>query len=433
MTMTQNELLTDTNIMATKKAAVGSVEIKESNIQYASHDDLIFNSENIRDDIDRPELLEQLLNDGRILTPLIVYPESFNIDGKKVVFEGNCRLHAIQKIVREANNNEYPEELANRIPYTYLPEDIAGDKLKERLFQISLGTTNKQLSSLEQAKAYKAIVDEHIADAIAKDEAFAELDDKKQGTRRKKFRKAAIDSLIEATGKSERYFHILLESIERADSNPEIANALNSNIITPIFTERLSQVAEKNGVKLDKALNLAKKAMHQTDSNTIAQKVIDLVDSALAQSEEVIELVEKDALPFNLVNKAVESAKEAKTDIIGLVSEASDIASGTITAEDIDKAKIAIASQPSDFLDDEEDLEISESLDEIEDTEEDIQAKLDEAIDNLGEFSLWLANLTTKEFEGLTDRQVIELSDKLTKIQIKIEKELSKDKAEQIQ
>jgi len=408
MTIVNKQQLNET-VMATTKTK------KVSGLLSAHISEFIYNPENLRENLDRPELREQLKADKLLLNPLIVYPESFNINGKKVLFEGNSRVFNINKLIQDG------EWLGSEdCNYTILPEDIAGDKLKERLFMLSLGTTNQRLSQLEQAKAYQTIIQDYIESQKAENlEAFEALDEKKKALKIKNWRIEIRKILEKETGKSERYFGIILAVLENAEKNSELKEALENDIISVRNAELLEGVAKSHGVPFSRALNLAKKAMHEVDTNKIGANVMDLVNDVL-EEKEALPLVEKDLLPFRLVEKAVKESKKAGTSIEGLVGEALEYTGG-VNEENLIKARESITAVAEDFLkgdDLDEALERDENLKEDKEIsdEEIIQAK-----DSINAFLLFMANQATKDFSSIPHKEILNLA----KIAHKVEKKLS--------
>lgn len=388
------------------------LELKGDLLYTAHIDELTYNPDNLRGDLNRPDLLAQLNADGRVLTPLIVYPSDFDIDGKKVVFEGNSRLFAM-------NQEAYTG--SKIVNYILLPEDIAGDPDKEDLFIISLGTTNEQLTPVKVGKGFAQIVDRHIQQTIEETANWNELEEKKQNAKKKKARKTAIDKIMAATGKSERYVHILLAAAAEAEGSNLINEALETKQITPTMLEVLSNVAEKVDVPLENALILAKKAMHQADKPSVSLPIINQVKDLYQQPEEVVKLVDDNLLPFSLVGESVKAAEEANTDVASVISEAMDY--GELSTENLEKAVISLKSDASDFAPEVETVE-EEAIEEDENPEE-ILEKVAEAKDQIASFGLFIGNLQAKEFEGLSAEEVIKLSLTLQKLEVKIEKKIN--------
>lgn len=375
--------------------------------------ELTYNPDNLRGDLNRPELLAQLNADGQVLTPFIVYPSDFDIDGKKVVFDGNSRLFAMSQPGYTGSKT---------VNYVILPEDIAGDPDKEDLFIISLGTTNEQLTPVKVGKGFAQIVDRHIQQTIEENKNWNELDEKKQNNIKKKARKAAIDKIMAATGKSERYVHILLAAAAEAEGSSIINEALETKQITPTMLEVLANVAEKVDVPLENALVLAKKAMHQADKPSVSLPIINQVKELYQQPQEVVDLVDSNLLPFSLVGESVKAAKNANTDVASVISEAMDY--GELTAENLEKAVISLKSDASDFTPEVKEEIIEEGIEEEENPEEILQ-RVAEAKDHIASFGLFLANLQAKEFSDLNVDEVIKLSLTLQKLEVKIEKKIN--------
>lgn len=400
------------------------------NLGYANFSEFTFNPKNLREDLNRPELIAQIKADKGVKIPIVVYPEAYNIDGKKVVLEGNCRLFSLQKL---SQDSEYKGSLD--LPYIEVPNDIAGSEEKELLFILSMGTSNQRLTALEQARGYSRVIDLMLAKALDTDEEYQSLlaklatsktesaKDKAQklvDVKIKKIRASLLKELEVRTGKTYRYFTLILSVLSEASENQELAEALDSGLLGFGEADRISQLANTSELAPIEVFRLAKKAMLESNQGKITRSTLDSVE-VVVKEPEILELVNENYIGVSTAPLVLEQAEKSSFSPTDLVGRALDYGN-KIDKETLASAALDLTSDTEslvkDFSNEIKEQETKSPAKKLNSDEKKITKEaITKAKDDIESFLLFLSNLITQKYQDLSPEEIVALSGKLRNIE----------------
>lgn len=363
----------------------------------APYTEFVVNPANAREEYDIDLMIEKIKAVGGVKVPGFVFPSNHNIDGKRVFHDGNTRLLALQQL---AEDKEYLEAGGSlEFPYIILPEEVASDPDKVLAYQYNLGTSNKQLNSKEQAKLIVAVF---------------ESKEKKLGKK-----STAVQETAKELGLTIQWVNSVLK-IQSTEENKAILSVVDDGVIGFSEIPGLIAKAEKHGKTPQEIIELAQISSKQRGANKVTRGDVLNVDELLEiKNHDLTDYVKNGIVPFNLIVEIEEAAKNADTDINGIIKEATDFkeieSASSLTAGHIRKAaeflrssnENLLANDSENVIISEIDEEIIEPVDKIEQVE---LAK--DAIDGLINF---LTQLVTA---NLNDDQIIILGKKAKAFEI---------------
>lgn len=406
-----SDILEQGNIMAT-------TAVKKTYYS-ANFSEFVRSEENYRENTNREQLTATIKADGGIRIPGVVLPSKYNIDGKRVIWDGNSRHASLEQL---ANDSEYKGSLD--FLYIIMPEEIADDPIQRKSWMLSLGSTNEQLNPREYGKGVVEIVGLKEQQLIEKFilENGTEPDEKQI----KKLHKQAVSFIALTQGKTDTWINQILRVQENPDET--LQQALNDGVVDFALADVITAKSKKSDIESKEFLNLAVESAKQRGKNKITIKDVDRVVDVLEKGENVTNLVEKGVLPFSLIPEVEAIAVESGTDFIGLVSEAQDFLNNddfetVLTVEHLNKAKEFITATPEDLQDSEDDESDQETEN---DSESDQGTEKTEVVlttetvqlakDKISDVALFFSNLSVQNYPDLSDELIVKLSNKLVKV-----------------
>jgi hypothetical protein len=390
-------------------------------VKVLSYAALVRSSSNLRTNLERQDLLNQIKADKGILVPGYVYPESFNIDGKRVIVEGNSRHWVLEQL---ASDEEYLKDGGSLdFPFIELPEEVANDPIKERMFIISMGTSNQQLNPKEVAEGFVQAREAALNEMISKVEDWESLGEEEKTSQLKKFNTKVISQLIEASGKSKQLIYSIFRVVESAERSPIVGEALASDRISVSSADELIKVATKLDVSEKDVLVIAEKSAQERGNARISDTDIQNATKVLKHPE-IKQFVENGAITPKMVDSVIESAKRAKTTIPDLVGLCADF--GGVNEENLKKVVNKLIAdddfeEPEITEDDSDDSDDSTTTKKVKKSKEDSETKISdseiaEAKDYIKAFQTELHNFILKDLDGIEPIEAVTLSAKIEKV-----------------
>lgn len=419
MTKVKNlESVSETNLVKINEA-------NQASTLYSAHFSKFTRSKtNLRDVVEREELLAQIKADGGVKIPGYVYSESHNVDGLMSIFDMNSRHWCLEQL---ENDEEYKKSGGSfDLPYLILSDEIADDPVRERLFMISLGTSNKQLSPKEIGRGYVEARELGLQQLRENFEGWNSLLEEDKQLQEKKFATKIINTICKESGKSKQLIYQIFRVFDASDNFQAIAEALDSNKISVSSADELIKVSEKTKKPVEELLLLAEKSAFERGNGKVSDKDIE-VATKISKHSEIEELVENDAMPIGMFDAVIEASKKSKTPVKELVALCAN--SGGVNQENLNMVV--------DGIIDEDDLEEDEmEEDEIEGTKEKVKkdskesvniskSEVAEAKDYIKQVSLELSNFILKDLDNTDAVGVISITEKLEKAMKVVEKHQS--------
>lgn len=397
--------------------------------------DFIRNPENYREVTDRPELTEQIKADGYVKIPGVVLPSKYNIEGKRVLLDGNSRHHSLEILSQDP---DYQGSLD--FPFIIMPDEEADNVFKRKAWMLSLGTTNEQLSPNEYAKGVQEIVSLKLEELI---QEYREANNGQEppDSRVKKLRKQAVEFTAKLQGKTVVWIFSILRVTGSNDES--IDNAIENGSIDIMIADKILARSNDTNIEPREIIDLAVKSCNERGKTKVTQKDLDRVDNLLEKPQVVKNLVKSGELPFDLIPELEKISQDSKIEIDSLINEAiefvsiPDDGSKVLSLENLNQAKEFIQASAQSLVDSDSDSDSDDDIDSDID-ESDNETKLEpvkkqinpeqvkEARDKLVDFALFLSNLSVQEYPGLSDDFLVSQAVKLSRIQESFVKEQEK-------
>lgn len=389
-------------------------KVSTSEVYRTHYSNFVRSDKNLRTNVEREALKAQIKADLGVKIPGYVYPADRNLvdpeTGKSmmVIFDMNSRHWCIEQL---ANDEEYLKDGGNlELPYLILPEEVANNPVRERLFMISLGTTNEQLTPLEVGKGYMEALELGIEIEIETAKIdFESLSDEEKEDKLKKIRTKIIKEIIKESGRSKNYIYKIFRVMESVDDNPTLAEALENGKLTLASAHELI----KDDTEVEKTLIIANKVAASKNKNTISEN--DITDTRnILKHPELAGYVEEGKVNPKYVDDVLKAAKAAKTDVETVVTNT--LFEGEVNTENLNRV-ISIMGYDTNDLGDSEGEETDskpkkqpkKADEKVSITEEDLA----KAKDSCSSFSLLLSSLEDVAFTTLPSDKLIILGDKL--------------------
>jgi hypothetical protein len=410
-------------------STIESITSTTPNLFSAHYSEFVRSKKNLRDIVEREELLAQIKADKGVKIPGYVYSESHNIQdpetGKSlmVIYDMNSRHWCLEQL---ENDEEYKKAGGSfELPYLILPDEIANDPVRERLFMVSLGTSNKQLSPKEIGRGYIEARDLGMQQLRDFHEGWESLSDEEKALLEKKFTTRIINTICKESGKSKQLIYQIFRVFDASDEFVELAEALENNQISVSSADELIKVSEKTKKPVEQILNLAEKSAFERGNAKVSDKDIE-VAAKISKHPEMTAYIENGTVSTRMFDEVLNAAKASKTPVSELISHCAGF--GGVTKENLDKVVEGLV--------DEEDVE------EVEEVEEDLESpskdkkaskesvnisksEVAEAKDYIKQVSLELSNFILKDLDKTDAVGVISIAEKLEKAMKVIEKHQS--------
>lgn len=402
-----------------------TVESKEkAPIYYAHFSKFVRNTQNLRDSVEREELLTLIKADGGVKIPGYVYSEFFNVDGLMRIFDMNSRHWCLEQLEKD---EEYKKSGGSfDLPYLVLPDEIALDPVEERLFMISLGTANQNLSIKQIGRGYleaKELGIEKLRNTFEGWDALS-LDDKE--AQEKKFATKIINHMIKKTGKSKVLIYQIARVYEAVKKSDVLAKCFDENTLSVSSADELLKVAEKTKKPIEQLLSLAEKSAFDRGNNKVTDKDIELA-AKITKHPEMESFVISGVVPTDMFDAVLDTAKKSKTPIGEIVTHCASL--GGVSEDNLIKVADDIINE--DDLDDEDDEDDSASTNKKSKQKPDKEiaeisdSEISEAGDYIKNASLELANFVLKDLTKLDGAGIMAIAEKLEKAMRVVEKHQS--------
>lgn len=312
-------------------------------INYAHYKEFVRSKTNLREVIEREELLAQIKADGGVLVPGYVYSEAKNVidfqtkKSLKVIYDMNSRHWCLEQL---ENDQEYIASGGSfDLPYLVLPDEIADDPVRERMLMISLGTSNKQLTPKEVGKGYMEALELKLELLKSEFQNWAYLGAEAQRLQEKKFKTQIIKQIVAESGKSQNEIYKIFRVFGSIEDNPELGDCVEKDLISISCADEVLKVSDKLGTTSLQLLEVAKKVSFDRGSAKVTEK--DVAQAArIFKHPEICGYVSNGSIPTTLVEDVLNTAAKVKTDISELVEHSQSF--GGVTKENLDKVAEAL-------------------------------------------------------------------------------------------
>jgi hypothetical protein len=241
--------------------------------------------ENLRENVDQhvkdTGLLDLIKNDGGVRDLVFVLPSSYNIDGKRIIWEGNSRHYCLEQL---AKDNDYKGSLD--LPFVIIPEEVAKSEAERIKFMLSANAIDKRILPQEQWNGIKKLLD--IYELNYKDA--------------KDPRNEATKQVAQELGKSVSWIQ-KMRRVYEATANPKVIELLEDGTIPSVeYADRIQAKAKKADMPVEDFISEVLDCARADDKTRVSDKYIDQAFEALTvsveealnddQSEEVQEVEE---------------------------------------------------------------------------------------------------------------------------------------------
>jgi hypothetical protein len=397
-------------------------------IQYEHYSKFVRSKKNLRQVVEREELKDLIKADGGVKIPGYVYGESKNLqdpltgESLMVIYDMNCRHWCLEQL---ANDEEYLKSGGSLLmPYLVLPDEIADDPLRERMFMISLGISNKNFSAKEVGRGYLDGRRLKLAQLKEQHEGWNELSEKEQASLEKKFKTQIINQIMEDRNLTLNEVYKIFRVFDFADQNEFLNDALETELITLSSADELIKVAKKIESEPKELLSIAQKVAFDRAKDRVSD--IDIAQAArIIKHPEIKKFVEAGSIPTQYVEEVLKTAEEVKTDIAEIVSLSQEF--GGVNPASLKEVLNCMSESdtsatdplPEAFQESEESEELEKYLEtENEELEEKISKKeIAEAKDSIMAFAEELFEMVNNKFIGISPMTLVSTADRLLKIQ----------------
>lgn len=404
-------------------------------IHYGHFSEFVRSKDNLREVVEREELLAQIKADGGVKVPGYVYAESKNIKdpetGKslKVIYDMNSRHWCLEQL---AKDSEYLDNGGSlELPYLIISDAIADDPVKERMFMISLGTTNKQLSPKEIGKGYMEALELKIELLKSQHKDWESLSDEDKDSQEKKFKTQILKQIVKESGKSTNEIYKIFRVFGAIEANPELGDAIENNLISVSSADELLKVVGKVASNSSAVLRVAKKAAFDRGQDKVSDKDIE-TSARIIKHPEIHQFVDNGSIPTNLVEEVLDAASKTKTGITEIVEYSQEL--GGITKESLKRIEEALIKRDDYFDNDNSSAEESEIISNdseiIEDDSTTIEEELQEikeestiskkdlkaAKDQVMAMAMEMSGLIENKFKSMSPVAIVVLADRLEKV-----------------
>jgi len=373
MTYTTEEIL---------EVDMASDTVKKKTFHTDHYSEFVRSQTNLRKNVNRPELQSLIKNDGGVLDCVWVLPASYNVEGKKVIYEGNSRHFSLEVL-----DNDPTYSGSRDLPYHIIPEEVAGDEKQLLKFMLNANATNKRVSPQEQWQGIKQLLDIFQAQEPAASE--------------KKPRAAAAKLVAAYLGQHVSWIQKMIRVYE-ANANPELLELVESGTLSIELADAVrlesEKINKKAGEEVVLPVDLAREALllaveDGKDAKVTPKYLSQAVENASINPEELVEDSEKIDSSGEYQQEKSNSEEEeeglTKEEIIGCFQESKDFVNSW-TLEDLealedstllkaakkmdsftmDKALRVLKSQEDvETLDDVESVETLENVENVEESE----------------------------------------------------------------
>jgi hypothetical protein len=405
--------------------AVEALTSTTPNLFSSHYSNFVRSKKNLRDIVEREELLAQIKADKGVKIPGYVYSESHNIQdpetGKSlmVIYDMNSRHWCLEQL---ENDEDYKKSGGSfDLPYLILPDEIANDPVRERLFMVSLGTSNKQLSPKEIGRGYVEARDLGMQQLRDTYEGWEDLAEEDKAALEKKFTTKIINTICKESGKSKQLVYQIFRVFDASDEFVELAEALENNQISVSSADELIKVSEKTKKPVEQILSLAEKSAFERGNTKVSDKDIE-VAAKISKHPEMTGYVESGVVSTQMFDDVLDAAKASRTPVAELISHCAGF--GGVTKENLDKVVEGLV--------DEDDLEDSREVDEsakdkkpAKEPEKITKSEVTEAKDYIKNASVELANFILQDLDKVEAVGVITIADRLEKVMKILEKHQS--------
>jgi hypothetical protein len=246
--------MTDILALQTENTEMATITTNKKTYYTSNFTAFVRTEKNLRGSVERPDLLDLIKNDGGVRDLCFVLPTKYNVEGKRVIWEGNSRHWCLEQL---ANDPGYEGSLD--LPFLIIPESAAESETELIKFMLSTNSTDKRISPQEQWNGIKKLLN------IYELEYQDSRDPRGEATKR----------VASELGKHFSWLQVLRRVYETA-SNPKIVDMLNEGIINGVdAADNLRVAAKKANMPIEEFVNEVLDHVHQAGKSKVTDTYID--------------------------------------------------------------------------------------------------------------------------------------------------------------